>query len=104
MSPEGVMGAGPCLGRRSTAGQMDALGRGWKWGACERAVLVKQRVNESGPSGHCRDGGVGDRGRRFEVPAREKTGGIGRRGGAALAPGLGDTIRDRWRAGQSLGD
>ena len=44
----------------------------------------------SGPSGHCRDGGEGDGERRFEFPAREKTGGIvGReRSGAALGPGL----------------
>lgn len=41
------MGAGPCLGRRSTAGQMDALGRGWKWGACERCSAGQAKSERS---------------------------------------------------------
>lgn len=33
------------FGEEGTAGQMDALGRGWKWGACERCSAGQARVN-----------------------------------------------------------
>lgn len=92
------------MGRRSTADRWSALGEA---GSGEPAALQCSGQAKSeqslGPVVTAGMEGVGDGGRRFEVPARGKLWWYSGEGsGAALAPGTNDTIRDRVEAGQSL--